>query len=140
MKEYDNLKDIVEQLLFVGYKDDIGHRLENNTAFIALQRMAEEEKQNSFDEFEIWFNEDGESVTAPAAQFEGADDFVKKTIAYHKHLTGETIEVDNVDVDTFLITDGGVRGECSIKMKFADVTIINCYHADIMIIEESEGE
>lgn len=36
--EYDTLEKIVEQLSKPGYHDDIGHRIENNVAFIALQR------------------------------------------------------------------------------------------------------
>lgn len=36
--EYDTLEKIIEQLSKPGYHDDIGHKIENNVAFIALQR------------------------------------------------------------------------------------------------------
>lgn len=36
-----SLRTIVEQLEFCGYKDEIGHSLHMNSAFIALKKMTE---------------------------------------------------------------------------------------------------
>jgi hypothetical protein len=45
IKEYDSLKKIVEQLEFCNYKDEFGHALVNNVAFIALKGMADSENK-----------------------------------------------------------------------------------------------
>jgi len=39
--QYDPIEKIIEQLKLVDYKDEIGHPLFNNVAFISLLRMAE---------------------------------------------------------------------------------------------------
>ena len=39
-EDYDTLAKIVEQFEKVGYHDDIGHRLANNVALLALKRHA----------------------------------------------------------------------------------------------------
>ena len=39
------LKEIVEELKFCKFKDEIGHSLEKSVAFIELERMAEDEIQ-----------------------------------------------------------------------------------------------
>jgi len=43
MQEYKSLTTIIEQLELCGFKDVIGHKLSNNSAFIALKDEAEKE-------------------------------------------------------------------------------------------------
>jgi hypothetical protein len=45
IKEYDSLNKIVKQLEICNYKDEFGHDLVNNVAFIALKRMADSENE-----------------------------------------------------------------------------------------------
>ena len=37
------LQEILEQLKFCKFKDEVGHPLENNVAFVELQKLADEQ-------------------------------------------------------------------------------------------------